>query len=61
MYLGKGIYGELTMHFRNNAYQFFPWTYPDYQSREYLEFFVKVREIYRSQLRGMCIREREGN
>jgi len=26
MYLGNGIFGEVTMHFKNNTYQFFPWT-----------------------------------
>jgi hypothetical protein len=56
IYLGKGIFGEVTMHYKNNAYQFFPWTYPDYQSRDYQEFFLKLRQTYRSQLRTMCIR-----
>ena len=55
IYLGGGIYGEVTMHFKNNTYQFFPWTYPDYQSKDYQEFFLKIRQIYRSQLRSMCI------
>lgn len=59
IYLGGGIFGEVTMHFRNNTYQFFPWTYPDYQSKDYQEFFLKVRQIYRSQLRTMCILSRE--
>jgi len=54
MYLGNGIFGEVTMHFKNNMYQFFPWTYPDYQSKEYQEFFLKMRHIYRTQLRSMC-------
>ena len=55
IYLGGGIFAEVTMHFRNNTYQFFPWTYPDYQSKDYQEFFLKTRQIYRSQLRTMCI------
>lgn len=55
IYLGNGIFGEVTMHFRNNTYQFFPWTYPDYQSKEYQEFFLKMRHIYRTQLRTMCV------
>jgi hypothetical protein len=54
IYLGKGIFGEVTMHFKNNTYQFFPWTYPDYQSKEYQEFFLKMRHTYRTQLRSMC-------
>src|SRR5215467_7897734 len=55
IYLGSGVFGEVTMHFKNNTYQFFPWTYPDYQSRDYQEFFLRTRQILRSQLRTMCI------
>ena len=55
IYLGGGIFGEVTMHFRDNRYQFFPWTYPDYQSVDYLEFFLRVRRIYREQLKTMCL------
>ena len=55
IYLGGGIFAEVTMHFKNNTFQFFPWTYPDYQSRDYQEFFLKMRQIYRTQLRTMCI------
>src|SRR5438093_9587908 len=54
IYLGGGMFGEVTMHFKNNTYQFFPWTYPDYQSKDYQEFFLRIRQIYRSQLRSMC-------
>jgi hypothetical protein len=59
IYLGRGIFGEVTMHFRNNTYQFFPWTYPDYQSKDYQEFFLKMRHIFRSQLRSICILDKE--
>jgi hypothetical protein len=55
MYLGRGIFGEVTMHFRNGAYEFFPWTYPDYKSEEYQAFFLELRAIYRKQLRQMCL------
>lgn len=58
-YLGRGIFGEVTMHFKNNTYQFFPWTYPDYKARDYQEFFIRMRQIYRSQLKAMCILNRE--
>ena len=59
IYLGGGIFGEVTMHFKNNTYRFFPWTYPDYQSKDYQEFFLRVRQILRSQFRTMCIVNRE--
>ena len=55
MYLCRGIFGEVTMHFRNGAYEFFPWTYPDYKSPEYQKFFLELRTIYREQLRRLCV------
>jgi hypothetical protein len=58
IFLGGGVFGEVTMHFKNNTYQFFPWTYPDYQSKDYQEFFLKLRQIYRNQLRSMCLIDR---
>lgn len=55
MYLGRGIFGEITMHFRNGGYEFFPWTYPDYKSPDYQAFFMELRAAYRQQLRSMCL------
>src|SRR2546422_1801403 len=59
IYLGGAIFGEVTMHFKNNTYQFFPWTYPDYHSKDYQDFFLRMRQIFRSQLRTMCIINKE--
>jgi hypothetical protein len=59
IYLARGIFAEVTMHFRHNTYQYFPWTYPDYQSKDYQEFFLRSRHVYRSQLKTMCIVNRE--
>ena len=55
IYLRQGIFAEVTMHFRNNTYQFFPWTYPDYKSKDYQEFFLRMRQIYRVQLKNLCL------
>ena len=59
IYLSCGIFAEVTMHFKHNTLQFFPWTYPDYQSKEYQDFFLGMRQIYRTQLRNMCMLNRE--
>jgi len=60
MYLGRGIFGEVTMHFRNNGWEFFPWTYPDYRSEDYRKFFLELRGRYRSQLKSMCVIRQQG-
>jgi hypothetical protein len=44
LYIGKGIYAEITMFYKDKKFNFLAWTYPDYQTKEYLDFFYKVRE-----------------
>lgn len=50
IYLGKGIYGEVTLYYKDKTFRPFEWTYPDYKSKDYIDFFNKVREIYALQL-----------
>ncbi len=47
--LQQGIYGELTLHYSGKRYNSFPWTYPDYKSREVQSFFLKVRDDFLKQ------------
>ncbi len=51
LYLGKGIYGDLHLSYRNGRYRPQPWTYPDYSQPLALEYFSKIRELYRRQLK----------
>lgn len=51
LYLGQGIYGEVTLPYRQGAFQPQEWTYPDYRTPEHLDFFKAVRERYHQQLR----------
>ena len=46
LYIGKGIFAEITLSFVNNKYTFLPWTYSDYKTEKYLNFFYKMRQIY---------------
>ena len=43
IYLGKGIYGEVTLHFRKGVYRVFSWTFPDYKEKELQRFLMQVR------------------
>lgn len=52
LYLGKGIYGEVTLLYRRRGFQPLPWTYPDYRSEGYQEFFRALRRLYLRQLAG---------
>jgi hypothetical protein len=44
IYLGSGIYAELTMSYRKRAWQPMEWTYPDYRRDDYQRFFSECRE-----------------
>jgi hypothetical protein len=52
LYLGQGIYGEVTLTYQQGRFRPWPWTYPDYASDRYCAMFGKVRERYKTQLRG---------
>ena len=51
LYLGQGIYGEVTMTYQGGRFRPWPWTYPDYATEQYCALFGQIRERYRAQLR----------
>ena len=50
IYLGKGIYAELTYICHKKVFQPMAWTYPDYRQPFAIEFFQRVREKYGEQM-----------
>jgi hypothetical protein len=51
IYLDKGIWAEITLIYKGESYQKLEWTYPDYGSNEFIEFFNGIREQYKRRLR----------
>jgi hypothetical protein len=51
LYLGSGIYGEVTVHFRKGKFRYFSWTYPDYMDPPFLAFLTKARAKLVKELR----------
>ena len=51
IYLGKGIYAEVTLRYTEFSYQPCKWTYPDYREESHLKIFNEIRAIYMQQLR----------
>ena len=43
VYVRGGIYAEVTLHWRDGQFQPWDWTYPDYRTDRYREFFARVR------------------
>jgi hypothetical protein len=50
LYLGRGIYGEVTLVYQKKDFRALPWTYPDYRSEAYLQYFRELRKVYMAQL-----------
>lgn len=48
IYLGKGIFAEITLIYRNRSFQSLDWTYPDY--RQHIAFFNEVRNKFHERL-----------
>jgi hypothetical protein len=51
VYLGNGIFGDLTLTFDNGTYHRLPWTYPDYGSEELIALLNSWRERYKGLLK----------
>ena len=51
VYLGSGIYAEVTLCYARGRFEPFPWTYPDYRSPSYHKFFQELRLRLKGQLK----------
>jgi hypothetical protein len=51
LYLGGGIYGEVTLRYVHKGYKPWEWTYSDYRRSEALNFFIQLRTILKHLLR----------
>jgi len=45
IYLGSGIYAEITLSFTKGRWTAFPWTFPDYREETYHPFFMQCRDL----------------
>jgi hypothetical protein len=43
IYIGDGIFAEVTLHYRKGRYRFFSWTYPDFRDPAFQKFLEGVR------------------
>lgn len=47
IYIGKGIYAQSTLYFKDGSFHPWPWTYEDYKSEMSIKFFSNVRDLYK--------------
>jgi hypothetical protein len=49
LYLGQGIFGEVTLYYSKGQWQSRPWTYPNYRRADYHAFLTSCRGWLRQQ------------
>jgi hypothetical protein len=54
IYLDRGIFAEVTLRFEKRSFTAWPWTYPDYKSKDYIQNFNTIREIYLKRAKKGC-------
>ena len=59
IYLGQGIYAEVTLIYKEQKFNPLKWTYPDYQETSALEFFHQARVLLKDRLTVPDNAERE--
>lgn len=52
VYLGRGVYADLTLIYRDGHFAALPWTYPDYAGAELQGWLHQMRARLLAQLRG---------
>ncbi len=52
VYVGKGVFEEVTLYYKDSNFQDFATTYPDYKTSEYKQIFISIRDKYRQQLKS---------
>jgi hypothetical protein len=50
IYLGKGIFAEVTLRFEAGSFEPWPWTYADYREPAVRDFLKEARDFYRRRL-----------
>lgn len=51
IYIGRGIYADLTLIYKKGGFKSLEWTYPDYASKEMCDFLEQVRAEYANDLK----------
>lgn len=51
IYLDRGIYADLTLRYEKGNYHPYPWSFPDFKGGLYNQTFLRIREIYKAQLK----------
>lgn len=49
VYLDRGVWADLTLHYEKGKFDPYPWSFPDFKSRIYDGAFLEMRRLYKEQ------------
>ena len=49
IYLGSGVWADLTLYYRKGGWSVFEWTFPDFKTGVYDRTLLEIRRIYKQQ------------
>ena len=52
IYLSEGIWADMTLHYEKGKFTALPWSFPDFKNGAYEKEFLRMREIYKKQLKA---------
>lgn len=50
VYIGNGVFAEITLIYKNKRFNSLEWTFPDYRKDTYWPYFYEIRKKYTKQL-----------
>jgi hypothetical protein len=53
IYLAKGVWADLILRYEKGTFHPFPWTFPDFRDGRYNQILIKIRNLYKEQIRKM--------
>lgn len=51
IHIGSNIFAEVTLYYKDDSFNPWPWTYPDYRTKEYISMFNSIRAKYKDSLK----------
>ncbi|MFQ6092177.1 MAG: DUF4416 family protein [bacterium] len=51
VYLDHGIWADLILYYEKGTFRPYPWSFPDFKTGRYTRPFLRIRELYKAQLR----------
>ncbi len=49
IYLGRGVWADLTLYYRKGGWSVFEWTFPDFKAGRYDSTLLEIRALFKNQ------------